>query len=69
MRTAILVVIAWFLASSASAADRVALLIGNNNYAGSPLRNAVNDARDLARSAEGARLQASSCARTPRART
>ena len=31
----------------ASAADRVALLIGNNQYAAQPLRNAVNDARDL----------------------
>jgi hypothetical protein len=31
----------------ASAADRVALLIGNNTYGSSPLRNAVNDARDL----------------------
>lgn len=32
---------------AASAADRVALLIGNNNYGSTPLRNAVNDARDL----------------------
>ena len=31
----------------ASAADRVALLIGNNAYGSSPLRNAVNDAHDL----------------------
>ncbi len=31
----------------APAADRVALLIGNNNYGTSPLRNAVNDAHDL----------------------
>jgi uncharacterized caspase-like protein len=29
------------------ASERVALLIGNNQYPGSPLRNAVNDARDL----------------------
>jgi uncharacterized caspase-like protein len=28
-------------------ADRVALLIGNNNYGSAPLRNAVNDAHDL----------------------
>ena len=28
-------------------ADRVALLIGNNTYATSPLRNATNDAKDL----------------------
>ncbi|QJR13712.1 caspase family protein [Usitatibacter palustris] len=35
------------LVSVASASDRVALLIGNNNYAAAPLRNAVNDARDL----------------------
>ena len=32
----------------APAADRVALLIGNNAYGTSPLRNAVNDAQDLA---------------------
>ena len=31
----------------ASAADRVALLIGNNAYGSNPLRNAVNDAHDL----------------------
>ena len=31
----------------ALAADRVALLIGNNNYGSAPLRNAVNDAHDL----------------------
>src|SRR4029079_3065003 len=34
-------------ARPALAADRVALLIGNNNYASTPLRNAVNDAHDL----------------------
>jgi uncharacterized caspase-like protein len=33
--------------ATALAADRVALLIGNNQYAAQPLRNAVNDARDL----------------------
>jgi hypothetical protein len=32
----------------AAAAERVALLIGNNQYATTPLRNAVNDAKDLA---------------------
>ena len=32
----------------AGAADRVALLIGNNNYGSAPLRNAANDAHDLA---------------------
>ena len=32
----------------ALANGRVALLIGNNNYPSSPLRNAVNDSRDLA---------------------
>ena len=31
----------------AAAADRVALLIGNNQYSANALRNAVNDARDL----------------------
>ena len=30
-----------------AAEDRVALVIGNNNYGSSPLRNAVNDAHDL----------------------
>src|SRR5437762_11670327 len=45
---------AWALAALAAlaclpgaAAERVALLIGNNNYGSTPLRNAVNDARDL----------------------
>src|SRR6202171_6491390 len=33
---------------AAQAADRVALLIGNNNYGSTPLRNATNDAKDLA---------------------
>jgi hypothetical protein len=32
---------------AAHAADRVALLIGNNSYGSTPLRNAVNDAKDL----------------------
>jgi uncharacterized caspase-like protein len=32
---------------AAPAADRVALLIGNNAYGSAPLRNAVNDAHDL----------------------
>ena len=36
-----------FLAPVAAANGRVALLIGNNAYPTSPLRNAVNDARDL----------------------
>ncbi|MEO7742015.1 MAG: caspase family protein [Usitatibacter sp.] len=36
------------MAICASAADRVALLIGNNQYAATPLRNAANDAKDLA---------------------
>src|SRR4051812_34612848 len=31
----------------ARAAERVALLIGNNQYASTPLRNATNDAKDL----------------------
>lgn len=35
-------------APAAAAAPRVALLIGNNAYPNSPLRNAVNDSRDLA---------------------
>ena len=46
---AFLVAAAWLLAlSPARAAERVALLIGNNQYPATPLRNAVNDARDLA---------------------
>ena len=37
-----------FASQAANAANqRVALLIGNNNYSTAPLRNAVNDARDL----------------------
>jgi uncharacterized caspase-like protein len=36
-----------FAAPWAAAAERVALLIGNNNYSTTPLRNATNDARDL----------------------
>lgn len=47
MRLALLATFALLAALPAAAADRVALLIGNNNYASSPLRNAVNDARDL----------------------
>jgi hypothetical protein len=35
------------LAPLATGAERVALLIGNNKYAAAPLRNAVNDAKDL----------------------
>ena len=34
-------------ATSAAAAERVALVIGNNAYGSTPLRNAVNDAKDL----------------------
>ena len=34
-------------APCATAAERVALLIGNNNYSNTPLRNAANDAKDL----------------------
>jgi len=41
-------VAAWaFACGAATAADRVALLIGNNQYSSNALRNAVNDARDL----------------------
>jgi hypothetical protein len=35
------------LALPAQAAERVALLVGNNSYASTPLRNAVNDAKDF----------------------
>lgn len=37
----------WFAQLAGAANQRVALLIGNNNYPAAPLRNAVNDARDL----------------------
>lgn len=47
MMRAVLLVVALLAAQAAIASDRVALLIGNNQYASSPLRNAVNDARDL----------------------
>ena len=45
--TRIAAALACACALAASAADRVALVIGNNAYGSSPLRNAVNDARDL----------------------
>ncbi len=45
-------VVAWLALAIASAAacaaDRVALVVGNNQYPTAPLRNAANDARDLA---------------------
>ena len=45
---ALLFAVSCLLTLAARAAeDRVALLIGNNNYGSAPLRNAVNDARDL----------------------
>ncbi|MGZ5061605.1 MAG: caspase family protein [Usitatibacter sp.] len=46
MRLAI-AVMAMAVCMASAAADRVALLIGNNAYGSAPLRNAVNDARDL----------------------
>src|SRR5688572_6412449 len=48
-RTTLRLAAALVLAASpgAWAAERVAVLIGNNNYASTPLRNAVNDAKDL----------------------
>src|SRR5688572_11656512 len=43
-----LALLCFALSGTASMAQtRIALLIGNNNYATAPLRNAVNDARDL----------------------
>ncbi|HRE13765.1 MAG TPA: caspase family protein, partial [Usitatibacteraceae bacterium] len=44
----LLAVLALMAGMPACANGRVALLIGNNNYPTSPLRNAVNDSRDLA---------------------
>jgi uncharacterized caspase-like protein len=46
-RRALLVAAFLTVAAAANAADRVALLIGNNKYPTAPLRNAVNDAKDL----------------------
>jgi hypothetical protein len=43
----VLAMLAGAFAHPVWAAERVALLIGNNNYASTPLRNAVNDAKDL----------------------
>jgi len=45
--TTVLAILAAVASFAASAADRVALLIGNNQYGVAPLRNAVNDANDL----------------------
>src|SRR6187399_2326254 len=45
---ALAAVLALACAAPALAAERVALLIGNNNYGTTPLRNAVNDAKDFA---------------------
>jgi hypothetical protein len=42
-----LAALAAFAVLPAASAERVALLIGNNNYGSTPLRNATNDARDL----------------------
>ena len=47
MPRAVLLAITILLSAAGHAADRVALLIGNNQYSAAPLRNAVNDARDL----------------------
>jgi len=44
---AVMAAIACAVSPCVPAAERVALLIGNNAYSASPLRNAVNDARDL----------------------
>jgi hypothetical protein len=43
----IVAILVALMALGASAADRVALLIGNNQYGTAALRNAVNDANDL----------------------
>ena len=43
----IVLVVMAFACLPLAAAERVALLIGNNNYGSMPLRNAANDARDL----------------------
>jgi len=44
----IFIFIMMLLFSSFALADRLALVIGNGNYSGSPLRNPVNDAHDMA---------------------
>src|SRR5258706_5211470 len=46
-----------FAFAALAGADRVALLIGNNNYGSTPLRNAVNDARDLSEALKELGLQ------------
>ncbi|MEP7260085.1 MAG: caspase family protein [Usitatibacter sp.] len=51
-RAAALIVFA-LVSAQAWAVERVALLIGNNNYAATPLRNATNDARDLSEALKG----------------
>jgi hypothetical protein len=45
--------LAAFAAGPASAAKKVALVVGNANYAEAPLRNPVNDARAVARQLRG----------------
>lgn len=52
LRAAALVVLA-LVCVEAWAVERVALLIGNNNYAATPLRNATNDAKDLSEALKG----------------
>src|SRR5688572_17282940 len=48
MRVAALLAGSLLAVCAAAAETRVALLIGNNQYASTPLRNAANDAKDLA---------------------
>ncbi|MDX1434864.1 MAG: caspase family protein, partial [Gammaproteobacteria bacterium] len=45
--------LALLVSAPAGAAGRVALVVGNAAYADAPLRNAVNDARSMARALEG----------------
>ena len=45
----ILILIALMLIPAVQAAKRVALVIGNGNYAQAPLSNPANDARDMAK--------------------
>ena len=44
----VFILILMLLFSSFAIADRLALVIGNGDYSGSPLRNPVNDAHDMA---------------------
>jgi len=46
--TSILLALFFYIAASAQSLERrVALIVGNSNYKNAPLKNPVNDARDM----------------------